>query len=450
MENLRVLVIDDDPDILQTYRTILDSTTESDDLGDDLFSGEAVKRPRPRQRMGFEVTTVPQGLEGVEAASEAITQGSPYSLVFTDMRMPPGIDGLETARRILEIDPDIEVAIVTAYSDRSIQEMDHVLGENRFLLLKKPFDSDELVQMAQFLTFRWKLAKVSQAYERFVPKEFLNLLNKDSILEVRVGDHVERSMSILFSDIRSFTTLSEGLTPDENFRFLNSYLSLMVPVIREHHGIVDKYIGDSIMGIFDSCPEDAVAAAISMQKKLNTYNEGRRRAGYAPINIGVGVNTGDVMLGTIGDDFRMDGSVISDAVNLASRMESLTKLYRASVLISDNTFLALRDPTMYSMRIFDFLVVKGKSNPVCVFDIFDSDSPEVKEMKLATKTRFEEGLFLFLSKNFADARSILQEVLATNPKDKVVELYIRRCEHFERYGWVKGAQPHPFTSPLPL
>ena len=448
MSEFKVLVIDDDPGILGTYRTVLSPSGDSDDFTDQLF-GNAPQEPAPSiGNTHFEITTVQQGLDGVEAVSTAMAQGSPFSLVFTDMRMPPGIDGLETAQRIIAIDPDIELAIVTAYSDRSLKELDDALGENRFLLLKKPFDSDELIQMAQFLSFRWKLSRLSRAYERFVPKEFLTLLNRNSIVDVKIGDHIQKTMSILFSDIRSFTSLSENLTPKENFRFLNSYLGLMGPIIREHHGIVDKYIGDAIMGIFDANAENAIEAAITMRRTLFKYNEGRKRAGYRPIEIGIGINTGVVMLGMVGEENRMEGSVVSDAVNLASRVEAMTKLYRVGILISDYTFLCLSDPTRYEMRIIDCVNVKGKQESVCIYEIFDADPSGIREAKLATKTRFEEGIFLYFSKHFTEAKRVLQDVYSINPEDKVVELHIKRCEHFEKHGWVKGAAPFPFIQPL--
>ena len=450
MNEFKVLVIDDDPGILGTYQTVLSPSSDSANLADELFTDGPQIPSSSNRNIPFAITTVQQGLDGVQAVSSALAQGSPYAVVFTDMRMPPGIDGMETAKRIIAIDPDTEIAIVTAYSDHSLKELDDVLGQNRFLLLKKPFDSDELIQMAQFLTFRWKLSQVSKAYERFVPKEFLTLLNRDSIVDVKIGDHIQKTMSILFSDIRAFTHLSESLTPNENFRFLNSYLGLMGPIIREHHGIVDKYIGDAIMGIFDESAENAIEAAISMRRVLYEYNDGRKRAGYTPIKIGIGINTGVVMLGTVGEKNRMEGSVVSDAVNLASRVEALTKLYRVGLLISDKTFLSLPDPTRYAMRIIDSVAVKGKQEPVCIFELFDADPLEIREAKLSTKTRFEEGIFLFFSKHFTEAKHVLQDVHSINPEDEVVELYIKRCEHFERYGWAKGAVPHPFIEPLPV
>jgi class 3 adenylate cyclase len=147
-----------------------------------------------------------------------------------------------------------------------------------------------------------------------VPKELLSLLGKDSALDVQLGDQVEKAMTVLFSDLRDFTSLSESLKPEENFNLLNSYLGQMAPIIRRNGGIIDKYIGDAIMALFPKTPFQAFEAAQTMRKKLQNYNAGRARAGYKPLEMGIGLHFGNLMLGTIGERSRMDGTVISDVV----------------------------------------------------------------------------------------------------------------------------------------
>jgi class 3 adenylate cyclase len=180
------------------------------------------------------------------------------------------------------------------------------------------------------------LKHTNLSIERFVPHAFLQLIGKPSIMEVELGDNAHREMTILFSDIRDFTPLSEAMTPDENFSFINSYLEKMGPIIRDHNGFIDKYIGDAIMALFES-PDDAVRASLAMVDALERFNRHWHAAGHAPVVSGIGINTGSLMLGTIGEQNRMDGTVISDAVNLASRIESLTKVYKVGVLISRNS-----------------------------------------------------------------------------------------------------------------
>ena len=218
--------------------------------------------------------------------------------------------------------------------------------------------------------------------ERFVPQAFLAIVGKPSIVEVELGDNKRKTMTILFSDIRNFTTLSEAMTPDENFAFINAYLERMGPVIRDHNGFIDKYIGDAIMALFESA-DDAVKAGLAMLETLEAFNAERRAAGQAPIGIGMGLNTGILMMGTIGEKHRMDGTVISDAVNLASRIESLTKIYHVGLLVSQYTVESLADPKAYDIRPIDVVVVKGKTHPVTICEVFQRDPAEQRAAKAA-------------------------------------------------------------------
>ena len=163
--------------------------------------------------------------------------------------------------------------------------------------------------------------KLTKAYQRFVPKQLLEYLGKDSILDVKLGDQVSINMSILFADIRSFTSISEKMSPEENFKFVNSYLNNIGPLIRKNNGYIDKFMGDGVMALFKTSEKDAIIAAIEMHKSLNSYNQKSSINGQDPIKIGIGINTGKMMLGTLGESNRMEGSVISDAVNIASRLE---------------------------------------------------------------------------------------------------------------------------------
>lgn len=265
------------------------------------------------------------------------------------------------------------------------------------------------------------------AYRRFVPHDFLRLLNKSSIVDVELNDHVLRQMTILFSDIRSFTALSERLTPQQNFEFINEYLNLMGPVVRDFHGFIDKYIGDSIMALFDRTADDAVQAAIVMLQTLSEFNTCRLALKQEPIQVGIGINTGSMMLGTIGEHHRMEGTVISDAVNLASRIESLTKLYGVSLLISENTFQSLRNPQQYDIRFIDKVQVKGKSKEVIIYEVFQADSLVPRRGKSATRDIFEQACLWYHQGYIADAEEVFTACLDHNPDDTVAKVYKERC-----------------------
>ena len=278
---------------------------------------------------------------------------------------------------------------------------------------------------AERIKFTSELFQLNQAFSRFVPRQFLQLLDRKSIIDVQLGDQVQQEMSVLFSDIRDFTTLSESMTPQENFQFINAYLSRMESAIIENQGFIDKYMGDGIMALFGGTADEAVRAGITMLQRLWDYNQYRIKSGYAPINIGIGINTGSLMLGTVGGKHRMDSTVISDAVNLASRLEGLTKQYGVSLLISHQTLGRLHNPMDYSLRFLEQVKVKGKSKAVAVFEVFDGDKLQIKEGKLATKTIFEEGLWLFHQHCFTESAKRFKEVLSINPKDTVAQTYLK-------------------------
>ena len=273
---------------------------------------------------------------------------------------------------------------------------------------------------------------LTEAYERFVPKQFLKLLEKTSITDVKLGDFAEREITTLFTDIRSFTSLSESMSPEENFRFINSYLTRMEPVIHKFNGFIDKYIGDAVMALFPTSADAAIQAAIDMLNVLREYNNHRRNVGYAPIDIGIGLNTGMSMLGTVGGQQRMDGTVISDAVNIASRVEGMTKLYGARILVTEDTLERVNSKKDYLVRFIDKVAAKGKSKPVTIFEIFDGDDSEIIDLKSQTLTRFHEAIDLYYTQQFKEAEKIFITCENIFPKDLTVQIYLKRCAQLKQ------------------
>ena len=270
------------------------------------------------------------------------------------------------------------------------------------------------------------LRETNLAIERFVPQAFLAKIGKPNIVSVALGDNKREHMTIMFSDIRNFTALSETMTPDENFAFINAYLEHVGPVIRDHGGFIDKYIGDAIMALFESA-DDGVRAGLAMLDALDSFNAARAAQGLTPVAIGTGLNTGSLMMGTIGELHRMDGTVISDAVNLASRIESLTKVYRVRLLISQYTYDHLADPTAYAIRPLDVVVVRGKTRPVVLFEVFDRDPPPEREAKLRTRGPLLRGVEALLHHDIATARPLFEECLALAPDDPAAANLLKSC-----------------------
>lgn len=200
-----------------------------------------------------------------------------------------------------------------------------------------------VVPVYSFFRSRDRIVEQADAFRKFVPAEFLSFLQREDITQVKIGDQVEREITILFSDIRSFTTISERLSPEENIDFLNRYLSSMGPIVRDHGGFIDKYIGDAIMALFPRHPDDAVRAAVAMSARLVTLNAEWAKRGLPYVAIGIGIHTGPTMLGIVGEAERYQGTVISDAVNLASRLESVTKKAKQTILLSGTTASRIKD-----------------------------------------------------------------------------------------------------------
>lgn len=270
--------------------------------------------------------------------------------------------------------------------------------------------------------------KVNQIYQRFVPRQFLNYLNKKDILEVKLGDQIEREMTVLFSDIRGFTKLSYQLSEEETFNLINGYLSYIVPVIQKHNGFIDKYIGDAVMALFPDNPQNAVNAAIEMHQELEKFN---RDTGNH-LEIGIGIHTGGLRLGIIGHDERMETTVISDAVNLASKIESLTKTFSARILLSGNTFFELEDPGDYHFRILTRTMVKGNDFPVGILEIFNNDEPDIIEKKLKAKTSFEAGFGHYANREFDKAEEIFEEIKEKFQEDKAVSYFLEKISYYKK------------------
>lgn len=362
-------------------------------------------------------------------ALELIEKGLKPDLILLDIMMPQ-MTGYEVCQKIRQrfLANELPIVLLTAKNQVSDFLEGFNAGANDYLT--KPFSRNELlIRIRNHI----KLAKINLSYNRFVPREFLKFLGKDSIIDVQLGDQVQQEMTILFSDIRSFTTLSESMTPKENFDFLNAYLKRVSPVIRNNSGFIDKYIGDAVMALFPEVPDDALRAAVEMQKQVYDYNLKRQKSGHLPIAIGIGIHTGNIMLGMIGEEQRLEGTVISDAVNLTARLESLTKVYGASILISGQTLSKLDNAVDYNCRFIDKVQVKGKTELIAVFEVYDSNTHEIFDLKSQTLGIFEQAIFCYHNKKISEAFQLFQEVLRINKEDRVAMLYIKRCQQLQNY-----------------
>ena len=272
------------------------------------------------------------------------------------------------------------------------------------------------------------LARVNRSLERFVPRAFLGFLKKNTIEQIALGDSSAEEMAVLFVDVRAFSGLAESCTPEETFAFINEYLARVGPAVRAHGGFIDKYLGDGFMALFPDGSESAVLCALDVQARVAAYNVDREASGGKAIRVGIGAHTGRLMLGTIGEAERMDGTVISDAVNLASRLEGVAKAYDLGIAASERILADLPDPTAFRMRFIGKVKVKGKSEPVSVFDIYEGDPSELRSKKDLVRAAFERGIQAYYERRFGDARALFAQVIAVLPEDGAALKYLGAIE----------------------
>jgi adenylate cyclase len=243
--------------------------------------------------------------------------------------------------------------------------------------------------------------------------------------------------TVLFSDIRGFTTITEQLGAQGTVALLNEYFTLMVDCIQQEEGMLDKFIGDAIMAAFgipvghEDDADRAVRAAIAMLRALKAWNVQRVAEGKLPVDMGIGLNTDQVVSGNIGSKKRMDYTIIGDGVNLASRLESACKQYGTHILVSEFTYGKLRGT--YRTREVDLVVVKGKTQPVAIYEILDYHTGETYPHLIDALGYFRDGLAKYRQGKWNDASKQFSEVVGMNPADKAATLYVERCRHLARH-----------------
>lgn len=382
-------------------------------VDDEPVNQQVIKNHLSSQRF-----RISQALNGPDAL-RMLAQDDSISLVLLDVMMPR-MSGYEVCARIRQTYLPAELPVIMVTAKNQVQDLVQGLSLGASDYLAKPFSREEL--LARIYT-QLDLHRIFEVAGRFVPNEFIRALGKARITEVARGDQVHREVTVLFSDIRDYTTLSESMTPEENFGFINAFHGRQGPVIQANEGFVNQYLGDGIMALFPRSAADALNAAIQMHQTLGTYNESRLAKGRSSIRMGIGLHTGPLIMGIIGDAKRLEAATISDTVNTAARIESLTKSFRASLLLSERSFHQLADPEAYHVRFLGPVQVKGRTQPVNVFECFDPDSPQQIRLKQASKASFEEGIQGYFGGEYALARKAFAAVCAQNPADQTAHIF---------------------------
>ena len=359
----------------------------------------------------YEVLQADNGMR----ALELLAGGEKVDLVLLDVMMPK-LSGFEVCREIRKtrLPTQLPVVMVTARTQMADLKMGLQVGANDYIT--KPVAKGEL--LARIKT-HLNLVRINSAYSHYVPHEFLRYLKRDSIIDVQLGDNVEMEAAVLVSDIRDFTTLSEHMTPDENFTFINGYLAIAGPPIRRNGGFIDRYTGDSVMAVFPGGADDALAAARDTMASLAQYNLVRVQKRQPSIRIGIGMHLGRLRLGIVGELERRQGDIFADAVNVASRIEGMTKTFGSAVLVSEAFLANLSDleRALPRRRALGRVVVKGRNEAVVLHEAFEFDAPDLVSHKLETRAAFELAQQHYQARSYAETIALLGPIRRAHDGD---------------------------------
>jgi predicted ATPase/class 3 adenylate cyclase len=266
------------------------------------------------------------------------------------------------------------------------------------------------------------------AQKRFVPSQFLHSLEQADISSLTLGQSVTKTMSIIFADLRAFTSMAERLGASATIELLNDFFGFMDRPISNHGGFIDSYAGDQIMALFDTSADCAVKAGLEMFHALDELNKMLNRTGQPELRMGVGLNTGPLVLGAVGGDHRVQCSVIGDSVNTASRVEELTRVYGANFLMSEESHRHLISPELVQVRRVDQAIMRGKDQRVNIYEVLDVDPTHRREMKLVTHATIQAGIDAFLGGDGEQAKTLFQQALEIDPDDRVPVVFLERLQ----------------------
>lgn len=423
----------------------------------------------------YSIECAESGQIALEIFQELCEEGAEVPVIISDHIMP-GMKGDELLKEIYQLNPRIRKILLTGQADADAVGR-AVNNANLYRYLSKPWDQGDLIltvqeairsyfqdktleQQNELLTeansqleiLNEKLKQKVILFNKFVPTQFLEAIHID--IEKRATekaasmtesekDHVELAQSaelqltVMFADIRSFTQLCENFTCSQAFQFVNDYLSIMGPVITNNKGFIDKFIGDAIMSIFNNA-DDALKAAINMHLRLNMFNDNLAAKGQKPIAIGTGLNSGTIMLGTVGDANRLQTTIIGDAVNLSARTEKLTKEFGAPLIITGNTFDKLSDPSQFNIRFIDRLRVRGKQQLMDFYEVMDALPAELQAKKKKISKTYKDGVLAYLNGEYEKAKHFFEECLKEFPDDYASQQYVIKCNEKINHETVKS------------
>ena len=279
-----------------------------------------------------------------------------------------------------------------------------------------------------------ELQRINEASRKFVPYDFIRLLGRESIKDIRLGDQFQKDVTVMFIDIRGYTTFSEGMTPQENFTFLNNYIKRVGAFISDHGGIIMSFFGDGILALFLEDRAQALRGAVAIQERIKVYNQKRKQQARQPIKIGIGMHYGSLIMGILGDERRQEANLVSDTVNTAARMEGLTKYYGTGIIASESVLQGIQFSEGLAYRSLGKVQVKGKKRALEIFDIFQSDQRPIFKKKESTLQTFQLGLAKYNKRCFEEATAAFAQVLSIHPEDRPAQIYLNNSIKYHSSG----------------
>ena len=333
---------------------------------------------------------------------------SVWIFIATSVLFLFGVYDLFIALGIISGDFFIQIGTVFAVIILSIMVLDDYSGS---------------INKIEDLSVEMKL--INRSLIRFVPDQIVELLNKKSITDVKLGDNVELTMPILSIDIRSFTHTSEKLAPNQVFELLNEYFALVAPIVRKYNGVITKYLGDGFFALFPDGANSALLCGIDIQKAIrdNSIAVGNS----SPIKIGIGIDMGDILLGIIGNSTRMDSIIISNSYHIAEVLQESTKKYSSYMIISDRIYEALNDISEHYIRPIQR--VKNSSNKeTFLYEVYDCDDGFIRDLKYSSQGYMEKALKALSNEGVGSAAKYFDKVLSIFPDDPVSLYYKKMFE----------------------
>lgn len=398
-----ILLIDDEHEVLEALRTQLR----------DRFGGE------------YEIETSSTGLEAIKLVKELIEDDVELTLVISDEIMPQ-MRGHKVLAELHKIAPRTKTILLTGQADT------HAVAEavnqaNLFHFIPKPWDSIDLLLTVKraMESYREEALKVARLrmFHRFVPADFLRVLRVEDPIDARAGMGIMQDMAVLFTDIRGFSSLAESRDPDAIFTSLNEIFGLIVPAVVDNGGVVDKFVGDGVMALFTH-PDHAVSAALRIISEI-----GQAQTVVGKIEVGVGINWGELLLGTVGTDERIQTTVVGDVVNVAARLEECTKDLRTPVVISEST----AQRTSAATRFLGRHPIRGRQQPEGIYELLELYEPADRQAIDSGLEEFARVTEMIGEHPVNEICPQLEAYLAQHPIDRVAARLLFMMQNFGIY-----------------